>query len=265
MQHHPGAWYMPWGVPLQKINQIAFPFHPTVAAVGYHQTQPTQVATGPPPPNTHQQQQHTPQTHHQTYQQHQMHPATALHQQLHHPAAAAAMFTPLLRTFIPETLTDMQCPRTFMGNRNHVNLNQPALTNVASLVGGQHQQPALQATQQQTQISAATRHHQGSPIQGNAHHQSHSAATIQSQTNNNHHTIQTHTNQSQIGAINLNMGCVSLRQPSVGNMSNNGAMMIPVQKVCIHVHSLSISIEMINDRFVSSRTLMQIHLLRQSI
>lgn len=210
-------------MPLQK---IAFPFHPTVAAVGYQQPP---VATGPPPPNTHQQQ-HTAQTHHQTYQQHQMH-QTALHQQLHHPAAAAAMFTPLsLRTFIPDTLSDIQCPRTFMGNRNHMNLSQQALTNVASLVATQHQQP-LQATQQQTQVSSGSRHHQGSPIQATAHHQSHSAATIQSQTNNNHHTIQTHTNQSQLGAINLNMGCVPLRQSSVGNMSNSGAMMIPVQKV----------------------------------
>lgn len=48
------------------------------------------LAFAGPPPNT--QQQHTTQNHHQTYQQHQMHPA--MHQQLHHPAAAAAMFTP---------------------------------------------------------------------------------------------------------------------------------------------------------------------------
>lgn len=90
MQHHPGSWYMPWGVPLQKMA-LAVPFHPTVAAVGYHQTQTpgVQVAAGPTQTHQHQQhqhqqqQQHTAQTHHQTYQTHQIHPATAaLHQQL---------------------------------------------------------------------------------------------------------------------------------------------------------------------------------------
>lgn len=27
MQHHPGSWYLPWGVPLQKM--VAVPIHPT--------------------------------------------------------------------------------------------------------------------------------------------------------------------------------------------------------------------------------------------
>lgn len=82
MQHHPGSWYMPWGVPLQKMA-LAVPFHPTVAAVGYHQSQTPGVQVAAGPTTTHQQQQHTAQTHHQTYQTHQMHPATAaLHQQL---------------------------------------------------------------------------------------------------------------------------------------------------------------------------------------
>lgn len=83
MQHHPGSWYMPWGVPLQKMA-LAVPFHPTVAAVGYHQTQTPGVQVAAGPTTTHQQQQHTvSQSHHQTYQTHQMHPATAaLHQQL---------------------------------------------------------------------------------------------------------------------------------------------------------------------------------------
>lgn len=83
MQHHPGSWYMPWGVPLQKMA-LAVPFHPTVAAVGYQQTPGVQVAGAGPTTQhqQHQQQQHT-QSHHQTYQTHQMHPATAaLHQQL---------------------------------------------------------------------------------------------------------------------------------------------------------------------------------------
>lgn len=83
MQHHPGSWYMPWGVPLQKMA-LAVPFHPTVAAVGYQtQTPGVQVGAGPTTQHQpHQQQQHT-QSHHQTYQTHQMHPATAaLHQQI---------------------------------------------------------------------------------------------------------------------------------------------------------------------------------------
>lgn len=69
MQHHPGSWYLPWGVPLQKM--LAVPMHPGVAAVGYHQPQGGAAAVqaanvGPTaaPPQTHPQQQ---QTHHQTY------------------------------------------------------------------------------------------------------------------------------------------------------------------------------------------------------
>lgn len=158
------------------------PFHPAAVQVG-------------PPAAGYQQQQHTPQTHHQTYQQHQMHPATAaLYQQLHHPAAAAAMFTPLsLRTFISPT-------------PNHMNLGQAL--NVASLVTAQHQQPHQPLPPNQQTQAAATRHHQGSPIQAAAHHSSQA-------TNNNHHIMQTHANQSQLNTM------VPLRQPS----------MIPVQKV----------------------------------
>ncbi|KAK9704486.1 hypothetical protein QE152_g27851 [Popillia japonica] len=29
MQHHPGTWYLPWGVPLQKM--VAVPIHPAGA------------------------------------------------------------------------------------------------------------------------------------------------------------------------------------------------------------------------------------------
>ncbi|XP_031617525.1 RNA pseudouridylate synthase domain-containing protein 2-like isoform X1 [Contarinia nasturtii] len=205
MQHHPGsAWYMPWGVPLQKMA-LAVPFHPTVAAVGYHhQTQQPGVQVAAGPTTQHQQQQHTP-SHHQTYQTHQMHPATAaLHQQLqHHHPAAAAMFTPLsLRTFISPT-------------PNHMNLGQQALTNVGSLVAAQHQQPHQQMPPTQ-QTQAQTRHHQ--------------ATSGLPPTTNNNHTLQSHSNQSQLNAINLNVGCVPLRQPSVNN-PNGGAMMIPVQKI----------------------------------
>ena len=42
MQHHPGSWYIPWGVPLQKM--MAVPFNPATAAAGYHQPQITAAA-----------------------------------------------------------------------------------------------------------------------------------------------------------------------------------------------------------------------------
>lgn len=209
MQHHPGSWYMPWGVPLQKM--LAVPLHhPSVATVGYHQSQAAaavQVAGGP---NAQQP------THHQTYQQHQLHPA--LHQQLHHPGAAAAMFTPLsLRTFISQT-------------PNHMSLGQQALTNVAAVVAAQHQQnstPSSQTSQQTSHLHQnAQSHHQ---THSHAHAHSHSTAQMQHSAAV---SMQSHSNQSPLGAaINLNVGCVPLRQNSVGNMSNAGAMMIPVQKV----------------------------------
>lgn len=112
------------------------------------------------------------------------------------------MFTPLsLRTFISPT-------------PNHMNLGQQALTNVGSLVAAQHQQSHQQMPQTQ-QSPAQTRHHQ--------------AANGLPPTTNNNHTLQSHANQSQLNAINLNVGCVPLRQSSVN--PNGGAMMIPVQKV----------------------------------
>lgn len=104
MQHHPGSWYIPWGVPLQKM--LAVPFnHPGAATAGYHH-QPQIGAAAVQP----QQAQHTQQQTQQSYQ-HQMHSAAALHNsaaalqhQSMHPAAAAAaaaMFTPLtLRSFV---------------------------------------------------------------------------------------------------------------------------------------------------------------------
>lgn len=167
------------------------PFHPAVQVAG----PPTAAGYQPQHPHASSSSSYCKQVQqHQTYQQHQMHPATAaLYQQLHHPAAAAAMFTPLsLRTFISPT-------------PNHMNLGQAL--NVASLVTAQHQQPhqSMPPTQQ---TQATSRHHQGSPIQAAAHHSSQA-------TNNNHHIMQSHGNQSQLNAI------VPLRQPS----------MIPVQKV----------------------------------
>ncbi|XP_065090802.1 pseudouridylate synthase RPUSD2-like isoform X2 [Ochlerotatus camptorhynchus] len=116
MQHHPGSWYIPWGVPgmgLQKM--LAVPFNPATA--GYHQPQIAAAAVQPPPQvQTAGQQQVSQQaaSYHHQHQLHQHHPAAALHNpaaavaaaaamqhQSLHSAAAAAMFTPLnLRSFM---------------------------------------------------------------------------------------------------------------------------------------------------------------------
>lgn len=42
MQHHPGSWYLPWGVPLQKM--VAVPIHP---AGTLHLQPPTAVHMQP--------------------------------------------------------------------------------------------------------------------------------------------------------------------------------------------------------------------------
>ena len=170
MQHHSGSWYLPWGVPLQKMLAVPFNHPGAAAAVGYHHQsqQPLQV----PPPTTQPHQQH------QNYP-HQIHPtlhpssAAALHQQIH-PAAAAAMFTPIsLRTFINPSA-------------NHMSLNQ---------------QQSLQSAVQPSPTSNQT---------------------LQNQ------------NQSQLGAINLNVGVVPIRQPSSGSIST-GTMILPVKKVITHI------------------------------
>lgn len=174
--HHPGSWYLPWGVPLQKM--LAVPMHHP-GAVGYqHQGAAIQVPTQP---QQHQQHQQAPPP--QTYQ-HQIHPAlqhhsnaaaaaAALHQQLH-PAAAAAMFTPLsLRQFMNPSAS-------------HLSLGQ-----------------------QQTLQSA-----------------------VQPATNQN---LQTQ-NQSQLGAINLNVGVVPIRQSSAAGAGSisTGTMIMPVKKVSLY-------------------------------
>lgn len=179
MQHHPGSWYLPWGVPLQKM--LAVPLHP--AAVGYAQSQPTaaaacQVPSTQPPP-----QQST-----QASYQHQLHPAAAAAAALHHstaaaalhhssphphhpqttlhPAAAAAMFTPLsLRTFI-----------TPPNHISHLAAQQP-LTSAAAM----QQTPPTPQTTNQT--------------------------------------------QSQLAAMNLNVGVVAMRQ------TNSGNVLMPIKKV----------------------------------
>lgn len=115
-----------------------------------------------------------------------------------------------------------------------MNFSQQALTNVAAVVAAQ-QQNQTQGHPQTSQTvvaqqAAVTHHHQAAAMQ--THHQAHQTVPIQSTVASvGNHSIQTHTNQSQLNAINLNVGCVPLRQNSVGSMSTAGAMMIPVQKV----------------------------------
>ncbi|XP_021702395.1 RNA pseudouridylate synthase domain-containing protein 2 isoform X1 [Aedes aegypti] len=153
MQHHPGSWYIPWGVPgmgLQKM--MAVPFNPATA--GFHQPQIAAAAVQPPPQvQTAGQQQASQQaaSYHHQHQLHQHHPAAALHNpaaavaaaaamqhQALHPAAAAAMFTPLnLRSFMAHH------PAA------HLNLGQQP---IATAQQPQHTQSAIPGTPQtQTQ------------------------------------------------------------------------------------------------------------------
>lgn len=204
MQHHPGSWYMPWGVPLQKMMAVPL-HHPSVATVGYHHQTPTAAAVPVAAAQNGQQP-----THHQTYQQHQLQPTL-------HPGAAAAMFTPLsLRTFINPTPP------------SHIGLGQQALTNLRFADGyGSLERSRQPGTYAKLGYGQATEQ----SAQQTTHHASHTHAHTHT------HTAQmqqhSHANQSPLGAaINLNVGCVPLRQNSIGNMSTAaGAMMIPMQKV----------------------------------
>ncbi|CAO1371331.1 unnamed protein product [Diamesa hyperborea] len=168
MQHHPGSWYIPWGVPLQKM--MAVPFNPATAAAGYHQPQ---IAAAAVQQVTHQQQQHQQQhqqhqhqhqqlqqqqqqTHQQTHQHpnYSHHQLQALHHNLNnssvamnpmqhqqmHPAAAAAMFTPLaLRNFVGHPHLNLgqqpipgaaQQPQQTMTNQTHSQLTSLNLNNI---------------------------------------------------------------------------------------------------------------------------------------
>lgn len=131
MQHHPGSWYIPWGVPLQKMmmpfnpannqmNNQMNPFNPAGASAGYPQIAAAAVQS--------------PQQTQQGYQHHQMHQlhhnsaaaAVLQHQQLH--PAAAAMF------------------RSFVGH--------PHLAMGQQQIPGQPQQPQQQITNQtQSQLT----------------------------------------------------------------------------------------------------------------
>lgn len=140
MQHHPGSWYIPWGVPLQKM--MAVPFNPAAAA-GYQPqiaAAAVQQAQAPQPQN---QTQQSPYTHHQLQAMHHNHAAAAIHQQLNqqlHPAAAAAMFTPLtLRSFVAHPHMNMsqqpmpssaQQPQQSITSQNQSQLTALNLNNV---------------------------------------------------------------------------------------------------------------------------------------
>lgn len=133
--HHPGSWYLPWGVPLQKM--LAVPMHhPGAPSIGFHQS----------PQATALQVQQSSAQQHQNYQ-HQIHPAlaahhtsAALHQPIH-PAAAAAMFTPLsLRTFINPS-------------GNHLSLS-PQQTMTSAVQQASSNQSLQSQKQQQSQLAA---------------------------------------------------------------------------------------------------------------
>ncbi|XP_055680387.1 pseudouridylate synthase RPUSD2-like isoform X2 [Lutzomyia longipalpis] len=100
MQHHPGSWYLPWGVPLQKMLVPLHPspagFHPqAAAAAAAAQSGAVQVSAATQQATQQQNYQHI----HPAAALH--HPSAGLHQPPMHPAAAAAMFTPIsLRTFL---------------------------------------------------------------------------------------------------------------------------------------------------------------------
>lgn len=150
MQHHPGSWYIPWGVPLQKM--LTVPFNASAAAAaaataGYHQPQIATAAVAQQPQH-HQPGQPQPQTYH-----HQPHPqllsnGAPLQYQPMHPAASA-MFTPL-------TL------RNLVGHPHHLHsMQQQQQQQQTPLIGATHQQPpqqqtaaTLTASQQQSQLTA---------------------------------------------------------------------------------------------------------------
>ncbi|XP_055921831.1 pseudouridylate synthase RPUSD2-like isoform X1 [Eupeodes corollae] len=184
MQHHPGSWYLPWGVPLQKM--LAVPFqHP--AAVAYASPQSPTAAAVPCPVAQSQHCPNSPQAPNQSYPPHQIHAAVALHRNsnaaLHpsaaaaaavarhqhphphshhpqnmHPAAAAALFTPMsLGTFLASS--------------------SPHLAGLAAA--------------QQTLTPCGTVHQQNHLIKANPSNQ----------------------NQSQLAAaMNLNVGVITMRQ-----------------------------------------------------
>ncbi|XP_055598084.1 pseudouridylate synthase RPUSD2-like isoform X2 [Uranotaenia lowii] len=186
MQHHPGSWYIPWGVPgmgLQKM--LAVPFNPATA--GYHQPQIAAAAVQPPPQvQTSQQQQASHQqaaSYQHQLQAHHHHPAAALHNpaaaaaaaamqhQPLHPAAAAAMFTPLtLRSFVTHPhlslgqppIATAQQPQQQQHPQTHQTQSQltaalhQQLSGMVPIRGQQQQQQQSQQAQQQSSLAVVT-------------------------------------------------------------------------------------------------------------
>ncbi|XP_052563756.1 pseudouridylate synthase RPUSD2-like isoform X1 [Culex pipiens pallens] len=171
MQHHPGSWYIPWGVPgmgLQKM--LAVPFNP--AQAGYHQPQIAAAAVQPPPQvqsAASQQQQAASQqasAYQHQLQHHHHHPAAALHNpaaaaaaaamqhQPLHPAAAAAMFTPLtLRSFVthPHLNLGQQPMATAAQQPQHTPSGLPGQTTLSLNMASMRQQQQQQQQQQNQQ------------------------------------------------------------------------------------------------------------------
>lgn len=201
MQHHPGSWYFPWGVPLQKMMTV--PFNPSqqMAAPGYHQ--PPQMAQAPP---TQQQAQQSPTP--QTYQQQlsALHNAAALQHQTLHPAAAAAMFTPLtLRSFVTHP---------------HMNLQQQQQMPGATHQPHQQQQQQHHHTNQQQHTGGGTQHSQHANANVVNHHHGISAVVAQQ--------------QSQLTALNINGVSVlpaAVRQHTQHTNVTTGSLMMPMKKV----------------------------------
>lgn len=135
MQHHPGSWYIPWGVPLQKM--LTVPFNAAAAAGYHHQPQiaTAAVAQAPQPG----QPQPQPTYHHQAHHPQLLSNGAPLqyHHQAMHPAASA-MFTPL-------TL------RNLVGHPHHLHNMQQQQQQ--PLIGATHHQPP---PPQQTAAAAAS-------------------------------------------------------------------------------------------------------------
>lgn len=141
MQHHPGSWYIPWGVPLQKM--LAVPaFNPAAAAAGY-QPQIAAAAVQQAAAQA-QQQQQQPQPPNQTQQSPYSHPHHPHHhplQTMHHNHAAAIQMHPAAAAmFTPLTL------RSFMAHP-HLNLSQQPMPTASAQQ--QSQQPISSQTQSQ--------------------------------------------------------------------------------------------------------------------
>uniref|UniRef100_A0A336LNY1 Pseudouridylate synthase RPUSD2 n=1 Tax=Culicoides sonorensis TaxID=179676 RepID=A0A336LNY1_CULSO len=237
MQHHPGSWYIPWnmGVPLQKM--LTVPFNPNgqmPAGPAYHQPQIGAAAVQHQQPPQSQQQPQTSPNPQQTYQQQLsalQHQAALQHQQMH-PAAAAAMFTPL-------TL------RSFVTHSHHGLLStQQQLTQGAQLGPGNntttgmnnHNSPSQQQHQQQQQQHGVVGNQQNIPQTLSPNMASHHHAMLQHHPHAQHHPVHHAHAQQQLTTMNINgvnvtglpsATAAALRQHAQHNnvLQNTGSLM----------------------------------------